>query len=91
MGFIENDPRDTGYIALFTAITFYKELSPEQAFRIAEGKSGMKSGNKLTPELFAEINKIIRNPNFKRIENIEQKYRINRHDIFEQLKKQKAN
>lgn len=91
MGLLENDPRDTGYIALFTAITFYTEITPEQARRIAEGKSSMLPRNKLTPKTVEAVNKVIRHPSFSSYKNLEKRFRVSRYDIFEELKKQKAN
>ncbi len=88
--FYEYDPRDIGFIALYAAIVWHKELTPEQAIRLAEGKSGLKPSQKLTPELLEEILKIIRNPNFKRFEAIEGRFRISRYKIFEELKRQKV-
>lgn len=91
MGLIENDPRDTAYIALFMAIIFYTEISPEQARRIAEGKSNMKPGKRLSSETMEAVNKIIRHPSFCSYKNIEKRFQVNRYDIFEKLKRQKVN
>ena len=35
MSITEKDPRNIGYIALFIAITWYREIHPETAIRIA--------------------------------------------------------
>ncbi len=90
MGLIENDPRNTGYTALFLAITWYREIDAEQAWRLATLKSPMKPAAKLTSEIIKEIAVSIRRPSFKKdFSTIERRFRINRYDIFQELKRQK--
>jgi hypothetical protein len=83
MGMHERDPRNIGYASLCKAIIWYKEITPEAAIRIIQGKSSAKPGNKLTPEIRAQILKLIENPNFKSLNVIEKKFKINRYDIIE--------
>lgn len=90
MGLIENDPRDTSYVALFIAIKWYQEISSDAAIRIANGQSNRKPGNKLTPEILEEIKKIIASPNFSNINSIVRQYRVNKYDVFEALEKDKV-
>ncbi|MEN6312773.1 MAG: hypothetical protein ABFD25_00840 [Clostridiaceae bacterium] len=89
MGLVEKDPREISYVALYVAIKWYTELSSDAALRIAQGNSHAKPGNKLTPEIFAEIKRIIDSPNFHTINGIVKKYRINKYDIFEALEGEK--
>lgn len=82
MSYIEKDPRDTGYAALYLAIKWYRLIEPEAALRIAKGASSAKPGRKLTPQIREQINKIIDSTNFKNFNSIEKKYKINRYDII---------
>jgi len=83
------DPRDINYAALYLAIVWYKQITPEEAFRIVLGKSKAKPGSPLTPEKLERIKKIMQSPNFKNFDNIERRMRINRYDIIEALRKEK--
>ena len=87
--FVENDPRDTGYIALAVSIIWYRAITPEQALRLAQGKSSMKGGRKLTPEVMEKIKVNLHNG--MTYKGIEKKYKISRYQIFEELKRQKCN
>ena len=91
MGLIENDPRDTGYIALYIAIKWYQDISSEAAIRIAEGKSHAKPGVTLTPEIFEQVKKVIQNPNFNNIDSVARRFRVNKYDIFRAISKEKFN
>lgn len=82
MSIHEVDPRHTAYIALFTAITWYRCIEPEAAWRIATGKSSAKPGVKVTPEIREQILAQMENPNFKSFDAIEKKFKINRYDII---------
>ena len=86
---LEKDPRDINYAALYLAIVWYKQITPEEAFRIVLGKSKAKPGSPLTPEKLERIKKIMQSPNFKNFDNIERRMRINRYDIIEALRKEK--
>jgi hypothetical protein len=90
MGMIERDPRDVNYIALYTAIRWYEEISSEIAIRIARGSSHRKPGQHLTPEILAEIKRIIDGPNFTGVNTTVRKYRINKYEIFEAIAKEKG-
>lgn len=85
---LEKDPRDIGYVALYIAIVWYTQITPEQAFRLALGKSSAKPGVPCTPEKLAIIKQIMQSPNFKNFANIEKKMRINRYDIIEALREE---
>jgi (2Fe-2S) ferredoxin len=85
MGMIENDPRDIGYIALYTAIKWYQHLSSESALRIVQGRSHTLRGQKLTPEMLEEIKKIMDSPNFYNINTVVRKFRVNKYEILEAL------
>ena len=91
MGLFENDPRDTGYIALLVAITWYCEISSEAAILIAQGRSHRLPGQKLTPKILAEIRKITNSPNFYNINALVKKYRVNKYEILEALGGKNAN
>jgi hypothetical protein len=82
MGMHERDPRQIAYVALFIAIRWHRQLEPEQAWRIATGKSSAKVGVKVTPELKQRILKLTENPNFRTFNTIEKKFKINRYDII---------
>lgn len=85
MGLIENDPRDTGYIALYIAIKWYMEITSDAALRIAQGRSHRLPGRTLTPAILQEIKKIMDSPNFYNINTVVKKYRINKYDIYAAL------
>lgn len=71
-----------GYLALYITITWYKELTPEQAFRIMSGKSKTKPPCKnITLEMVIELNRVLLSKNFKSFDKLEQKYRIDRYTI----------
>jgi len=85
MGLIESDPRDVNHIALYTAVKWYEEISSEVAIRIARGSSHRKPGRHLTPEMLAEIKRLMESPNFTTIKTVVRKYRINKYEIYEAL------
>jgi hypothetical protein len=85
MGVNERDPRDIGFIALFRAITWYCDITPEAALRIVAGQSHAKPGIKLTPEALAEIKKIIQSPNHKNINAVVRRFRVNKYEIYKAL------
>ena len=89
MGMVERDPRDMRYVALYIAIKWYQEITPEAAIRIAEGGSHTKPGVKLTPKAYLEIKKIIDSPNFYNIDNVARQFRVNKYDVLEALSKEK--
>lgn len=91
MGLTEKDPRDISYIALYVAINWYCYIPSDVALRIAQGRSHMLPGKKLTPEVLEEIKKIMDSPNFYNINTVVKKYRINKYDIFKALAKEKGN
>jgi len=91
MNMVENDPRDIGYMALFTAIKWYQELSSDSAIRIIQGHSHTLRGQKLTPGIFAEIKKIMDSPNFHNINTVVRKFRVNKYEILETLAGENAN
>jgi hypothetical protein len=52
-------------MALYVAVVWYVEITPEQAFRIIDGNSNMKKMCKnITPEAAARIRKICSSPYF---------------------------
>jgi hypothetical protein len=79
---IEKDPRDIGYVALTIAIMWYEELSAEVAINLAQGKTHRKPGQRLTPNLFSQMQKIINSPNFTNINSLVKKYRVNKYEII---------
>ena len=85
---LEKDPRDIGYVALYIAIAWYTQITPEQSISLALGKSSAKPGVPCTPEKLQIIKRIMRSPNFKNFANIEKKMRINRYDIIEALREE---
>jgi hypothetical protein len=85
MGVMEQDPRDIGYIALYCCIKWHCEISSEAALRIAQGQSQAKRGNKLTPEILAEITRITNSPNFHNIHSVVKHFRINKYEIYKAL------
>ena len=91
MGATENDPRDMAYIAFYTAIVWYRELSAEQAIRIAGGHSNALRGQKLTPEIIEDIKKIASSPIFYNIDTLVKKHRVNKYDILEIIAGGKTN
>jgi hypothetical protein len=91
MGLIEQDPRDIAYMALFTAIEWYCEISSDVAIRLAKGQSHRLPGRKLTPETFAEMQKTINSPNFYNIDSLVKKYRVSKYEILEAIGGTNAN
>jgi hypothetical protein len=91
MGLLENDPRDTGYIALYIAIKWYQDISSDAAIRIAEGKSNAKPGVKLTPEIFEQIKKVMQSPNFTNINGVVRRFRVNKYEIYKAIAKERFN
>lgn len=85
MGLMEKDPRDMGYVALYIAIKWYTEITSDSAIRIAQGKSHMVPAKKLTPEILAEIKKIMDSPNFYNIDSIVKKFRVNKYELLHAL------
>lgn len=84
MSFIEKDPRDLCFAALYVAIKNYMQITPEQASRVVNQKGKILIyGRKLTPELIEKINRIMESPNFKDFSNIEKIYKINKYDYCE--------
>lgn len=89
MSMCENDPRNIAFAALYLAIVWYRELDPEQAWRLIQGKSQMVCERKLTPETLGKIRRHLSNG--MSFPGIEKKYKVNRYTVFEELKKQKCN
>ena len=81
MSYIERDPRDLCFAALYLSIKNYTVLSPEQATKIVLGKVKPIFSKKMTPEILARIEQIMDNPNFKNFTNIEKTFKINRYDV----------
>jgi hypothetical protein len=83
--FYEKDPRDTGYIALYVAVIWYKFLDADQSWRIIEGRCSAKPGKPLTPEILKAIIKIMQNPNYKNFRGVEQQFKVDERDVLEAL------
>jgi hypothetical protein len=82
MSMTEHDPRDTGYTALYIAMKWHTVIPAESALRIARGSSTAKPPAKLTPELKAELQKIINTPGFSGFKTLEKKYRVSRYELI---------
>lgn len=89
MSYIEDDPRDMGYVALYIAVKWYQDITPETAIRIANGKSIAMKEIKPTAETYQEIKKVILNPNFKDITHVCRRFRINKYKIYKMLSKER--
>jgi hypothetical protein len=82
MSIVERDPGETGYIALYIALKWYKYIDSEAALRIVRGQSTAKPGRKLTPEISEQIDKNIDSINFKNFNSVERKFKINRYEYM---------
>jgi hypothetical protein len=71
------------------AISWYEEISSDVAIRLAKGQSHRIHGRKLTPEMFAEMQKVMESPNFYKIESLVKKYRVNKYEIYKAIAKEK--
>jgi len=79
----ERDPRDIGYIALYIAATWYEELNPDKARRIALGRQRSKPGIRfITSEVEEKIRAIVSSPNFHNVNALVKRFRINKYDIY---------
>jgi len=75
--------RDYGFIALYIAIEWYKQIPLGRARKIAEGRLRSKPGNEITPEMAKRIKKIIHSPNFKNLNGVVRRFRVNKYDVYE--------
>jgi hypothetical protein len=83
MSMTEHDPRDVGYLALYIgAKKWHTVITAESLLRIANGSSTAKPPAKLTPELKAELQKIINAPGFNGFKTLEKKYRVSRYELI---------
>jgi len=89
MGLYEKDPRDRGYMALYLVTQWFQDISADTAIRIINGSSHVKPGQRLTPEIFEQIKKVIQSPNFTNINSVVRKFRVNKYEIYEALAKEK--
>jgi hypothetical protein len=71
------------------AIKWYELISSEVALRIAKNQSCRIPGKKLTPEMFAEMQKVMESPNFYNINSFVKKYRVNNYEIYKAIAKEK--
>lgn len=79
---MKTHPLTENYTALYLSILWYRELTPEEAFRVVEGKSNMKPECKnITPEMIAALARITSSKNFKNWDRLERRFRINRYKI----------
>jgi len=83
MTLYERDPRDTGFIALYIAATWFEELSPDKARRIALGRVRSRPGvSAITPEAADRIRAIIGSPNFHNVGALVKRFRVNKYDVY---------
>lgn len=87
---------NNGYIALYLAIIWYRELTVEEAFRMIEYKYKVKPECKeITNSMLAAIDKIVRNKDFKRtnkaMDRLERRFKADRYRIFEELSRYRKN
>jgi len=81
------NPMENNYLALFISIVWYRELTPEESFRIIEGNSKMKPEcRKITPEMIERMHKITSSKNFRSWDKLEYTFKVNRRKIVELLK-----
>ena len=82
----ETDPRDIGFIALYIAIKkWHKPISPETALRIARGASHAKPPEKMSQVKYREIKKILVSPNFKNLDSVQNRFKVNKYEILKML------
>jgi hypothetical protein len=75
------------YMALYVAIIWYIQITPEQAFRIVDERSNMKKMCRVvTPELAARIRKIARSPCFKSMDRLCRRFGISEDTIKDILR-----
>jgi hypothetical protein len=81
---MSKDPLTDNYLALIVSIVWYRQIVPEQAFRIIDGKSNMKPEcRNVTPEMVASMARITGSKNFKSWDKLERSFRVNRYQINE--------
>lgn len=77
------DPKEDNYLALCLSILWYRELTPEEAFRIIEGKSNMKPEcHQVTQDMITVLTRIISSKNFRSWDKLERSFKLNRYTIF---------
>ncbi len=83
------DPYFYNWSALFIALIWYNQLTPEQALAVAERRVHRKPPQKLTPDMLQLI--IVDIDRRKRLkcrkiwDYIESKYRVSRYEVMERL------
>lgn len=84
---MDKDKTMINYMALFVAIVWYVQITPEQAFRIVEGHSNMKKMCRVvTPELAAKIRKICSSPCFKSMDRLCKRFGVSEETVKEILR-----
>lgn len=84
---IERDPRDIAYAALYIAIIWYKQLTPEEAYRIIDGKWLPLPARPITPEDLSNLKKTMMNTNYVSLERSEKRHRFNRYELMDKYRK----
>lgn len=70
------------WLALCVAITFRREVSPEQCFRLLEGTIKFAPAPDITDELIERLDRILKNPLFRNWERLERAFKIDRFTII---------
>jgi hypothetical protein len=78
-------PCNRGYIALYLAIIWAKEITSETALRLADGVSNAKYSNPITPEIMEEARRLLKNSNSTNLNSLVKKYNINKYEVIDRL------
>ena len=85
------DPLTDNYLALYLCVIWYKNLKPEQAFSIVEGKSKIKSPcRNITPVMIVRMARITGSKNFRSWDKLEQTFKVDRYTIRKLVKQYKV-
>jgi hypothetical protein len=86
MGY-HDDTTMYNWLALYVAIIWYAQITPEQAFRIVENRSNMKKMCRIvTPELAAKIRKICSSPCFWNMDRLCKRFGVDKETVHEILR-----
>lgn len=83
-------PFKENYYAFYLALIWYREITPEESFRILSGQSTMKPGcRNITPGMVEAMDRITASKHFKSWSKLEYQMKVNRYTIQELVRKRR--
>lgn len=85
---LSRDMLEDNWIAFGVALLFYKEITPEQAFKLISGNTKMKrSCKEITPEILKSIKKTTSSASFSNYKRLSRKFGVSE-DVIRKIKEE---